>query len=211
LHSKQTIDKEFLIWFAGFFDGEGCFSIEYYINKKGEKRPRRVDLFIGQSGDKGLKICEEIRSVLGGKIRINSRKEGSWNPCYIWHISNREGVIKIAEAILPYLKVKKEEVKEKLKILHRWRETGRKFWTPEEIALLKKYPHLPATILAKILQRHNYDHVRHKKAKLGLRSNIPPLIANKMFKIAEKNQFKEEILNKLHNIALNHIKQRESA
>jgi len=34
MHSNQTVDEKFVIWLAGFFDGEGCLHFNYYVNKR---------------------------------------------------------------------------------------------------------------------------------------------------------------------------------
>jgi len=166
---EKTIDKEFLIWLAGFFDGEGCFSINYYINKKGEKHPRRARLSISQAGERGLKICKEIQSVLGGAVRLVSKKKKNWKECYVWSVCSHDDIIRVAELILPYLRVKQDEVREKLELLKRCKENGRNRWTDEEIERLKKLGHLPATQLTKYFPRHTYGSIKAMKVKLGLR------------------------------------------
>jgi len=162
---KKAIDKEFLIWFAGFWEGEGCLSIDHHTTGN----PRRVSIFVGQAGDKGKKICEEIQSKLGGKVRLHQRRKENWKECYVWEINSRDKVIEIVEMMLPYLRFRKDEVEEKLKILKKWRDNGRKNWTQEEIELLKRLGHLPATQLTKYFPNHTYNSIKQKKTKLGLK------------------------------------------
>jgi len=210
---KRKVDKEFLIWLAGFFDGEGCLSLTYYTNSEGERSIRSARLFIGQAGERGRKICEEIRAVFGGKVRKYKPKNENWKECYIWLVSERDDIIRIARALLPYLRVKKEEIEEKLRILEQWKENGRHPWTHSEIELMRKYPHLPATIFARIFKNHTYESVRHKKMKLGLHSNLPPLISNRLLKEFEKMKKEgkslNEILDRLNRIAIEYLSKRE--
>jgi len=206
MHSNQTVDEKFVIWLAGFFDGEGCLRFNYYVNKRGERKPKNVRLFIGQAGEKGKAVCEYIRSKIGGRVKLRMRQKKNWKDAYVWIITKREEVVRVLKMLLPHLRVKKKEVEEKLEILRNWMREGRKYWTHEETALLKKYPHLPVTILAKVLKRRSYDQVKNKKVQLGLKSLLPPLIANKLLKIAERNQFREEILDELHNMALSYLR-----
>jgi hypothetical protein len=62
-------DPEFWAWFAGFVDGEGCFSIT--VSTVGEKRYTQPMFQIAVRADE-RPILEEIRDRLGcGRIRVH--------------------------------------------------------------------------------------------------------------------------------------------
>jgi len=108
----ENADKEFIAWLAGFFDGEGTLYISFYKTNS----PRNVKLRIGQSGERGKKICEEIARKLGGVVLEYQPKNPRWKKVYIWEVRERDRVIEIAELLLPYLRVKAGE---KIKIFER--------------------------------------------------------------------------------------------
>ncbi|MCC6049680.1 MAG: hypothetical protein LM580_03180 [Thermofilum sp.] len=161
----ESFDREFIIWLAGFFDGEGTLCIMFYS----KNHPKSVRLQIGQTGERGKLVCEEIARKLGGTVTEYQPRNPRWKKVYVWTVKERDRVIEIAEMLLPYLKVKRAEVEEKLKILKEWNENGRKWWSEREIELLKLLGFLPATKLTEIFVNHPYNSIKGTKKNLGLK------------------------------------------
>ena len=100
--------KEFIIWFAGFWEGEGSI----YIH------PKQNSFFIevcqsitGKNRAKTVKRCFlEIKKHLGGHVYEYS------NPCKLlrWRCYKIECTKKICKDILPYLRIRKKEIKSML-------------------------------------------------------------------------------------------------
>ena len=103
--------KEFIIWFAGFWEGEGSV----YMH------PKQNSFFIEvcQSIDKKnrvetVKNCfSMIKKNLGGHVYEYS------NPCRLlrWRCYKKEFTRKVCNDILPYLKLRKEEIKNMLALI----------------------------------------------------------------------------------------------
>lgn len=87
-------------WIAGFFDGEGCISIQ---SDKG----LRV-IFINTRRDVLLAVSEGFGGV--GKLKVKKRIPGErgTRPCYQWITWGREAQ-RVLETLLPYLVIKKSE------------------------------------------------------------------------------------------------------
>jgi len=91
------------IWMAGFFDGEGniqpYLSAPIYSNRYGQYSLRVNVVNTSHS------ILEQFSSF-GGTIRETS-KTSTWKMCYRWDVTG-SAAKRFLEAVLPYLKLKKE-------------------------------------------------------------------------------------------------------
>jgi hypothetical protein len=96
-------------WIAGFFDGEGCVSINSGTNGRTEKRYVKVSVSIAQ---KDRDILEKIREQHGGKIY---EYKSSNSHALFWQ--KQCDVKKILEELIPYLIIKKEKAIEALEII----------------------------------------------------------------------------------------------
>ena len=117
---KKILNNNFLPWFAGFFEGEGCF----YISKK-----NIAHLSIQQS-DKynGESVIKILKEKLGGNIN-HAGKYQSWT----WQLGNSKIIVQIIESILPYTRFKTQELKNKIKQVKDYfsrncKICGRTFW-----------------------------------------------------------------------------------
>lgn len=100
---SKLSEKEFYIYTAGFFDGEGCFTInKQIINNKIYYHPQ---IFITQCDKRPLEIIKE-------KINIPSYIRPLYTnnilAAYIFNIRKIEDCILFINKILPYVIVKKE-------------------------------------------------------------------------------------------------------
>ena len=92
----QEIRTEDLIYFAGFFDGEGCVSCqEPYRN------PRPYLIFANNNKN----VLEQAQQLFGGKIYQQSK----WR-CWQLFIMKAEEVEKTATALLPFIRIKKKQL-----------------------------------------------------------------------------------------------------
>jgi hypothetical protein len=130
-------DHDFLVWFAGFFDGEGHIQIR--VSGKFSRCPR---LNIGQAeGNNGEAICKEIQSHLGGQVRklnttlhkdrINRQQVWCWDLCRMYQIK------KLLTAMLPYLRVKKKKAVQAIELITE-KEKYYHTWLPHEIDFIKQ-------------------------------------------------------------------------
>ena len=112
-------DREFLIWLAGFFDGEGCITMNRI------RRGGRVILFprvvIAQSNPAILSLIQ--RAV--GRGEVYRKQKRKWKDPYEWVITGSEAV-EVMKCLLPFLRIKREQAEVFLKLPagRRWRRVG---------------------------------------------------------------------------------------
>lgn len=126
--------QEFLIWLAGFVDGEGSIGISRVSKKDGRISYNRV-FFCITNTDK--KILEKIRKFFGiGNVKIkkknplleSNKSRFGKRDCYDFGLGKKQAREVIRE-IYPYLQVKKRQAKLVLDLpAQRWimsRKTGK--------------------------------------------------------------------------------------
>jgi hypothetical protein len=107
----QPYDDGFGHWFAGFFDGEGCFGV-YKANYKGRhaKFGWRCQAQISLRAD-DRPILEEIAARTGvGRVHMQGKGLAAVdrNPCAAWFVRTREGCAVIVDIFERYpLRAKK--------------------------------------------------------------------------------------------------------
>lgn len=90
-----------LIWTAGFFDGEGCVSLNR-LKAGGTQR----QLSLSASHEAAVR---RVREVLGeGNVYYRAPRQPTHRPMWTWVASSR-GADRAAEKLLPYLVVKREQ------------------------------------------------------------------------------------------------------
>lgn len=110
-------EKNFRIWFAGFFDGEGSIGI-YFTHKidsgDGVRRYQWEPKFSVYQDSESL--IREIHTKLGGNIHRCGGKDGrAWACVWTWRRA-----IFIARYLQPYSKVKREQVDAFLDAMRQW-------------------------------------------------------------------------------------------
>lgn len=90
-------DKEFLIWLAGFVDGEGCISIHGLL----------PTIVIANTNEA---VLQEIKSTLGaGGVYLGSKpKSAQHKQGYFYHIRGHDA-ISLAFSLYSYLRVKRPQ------------------------------------------------------------------------------------------------------
>lgn len=104
-------NKEKLSYISGILDGEGYFGLSKSSRKN--KTEYRARIAIGINDKTGL---IPIQEVFGGKIRVGTVKvnhttKQEYSPAYILSFASESKVREICEALLPYLRIKKEQAK----------------------------------------------------------------------------------------------------
>lgn len=98
----STLPREqWLVWAAGFVDGEGCIFIQY-------RRPTRthyLKLTVPQLNPAPLYI---LQSLFGGALRPKAGRTAPYRRLWIWEVSSRQAADAIQE-MRPYLVVKGAE------------------------------------------------------------------------------------------------------
>jgi len=164
------MNKEFIIWFTGFWEGEGSF----FLNEK----DRGCSLSVSQSGERGEKVISFIKSQFDEILSYSNHltykyKNPKYKLCHIFTVSNRMDMIKVIKLMLPHLKFRKEEIKSALKKLKKWEEEGKAHrWNKEEINFLKEnYKKRTDDELSKLLPRHTKKTIVDKRLELNLRKH----------------------------------------
>jgi hypothetical protein len=100
----------FIVWVAGFFDGEGSVFVEIAKNKNTRRGVRNLlTVSITQTSTPCLRL---IKDQFGGNIAAitQSRRRNMNNSvCYIWRVRSKDAIA-FLEVIAPYVVVKKEQV-----------------------------------------------------------------------------------------------------
>lgn len=144
--NTQEVDREFLAWLAGFWEGEGSFSLR-------ESKYRHPRLSINQGDRSPLDLIQKKLGV--GKVyEQNKGKAGRFSkkPIYKWDVWRRDDVIAVARAMLPFLKFRREVVQPKLEFLEKLDRTHMDWTNAEDEFLIKNF-HLPQKKLAMTLKR----------------------------------------------------------
>ena len=95
--------KEKIIYIAGFFDGEGCFSMrEKHDNKE---NTYGISILLTNTDLRPLQLTQK---VFGGKISTRSRKKANWKTTYDLKIHTFKACADMCRQIKPYLIIKKE-------------------------------------------------------------------------------------------------------
>lgn len=114
---KIPKEKTKLAYLAGLIDADGCIR----INKENRIQ---IDVTNTQLG-----MIEWVKENFGGRIAFEekSKKFDGWSDCYRIEIRKTKDVVKILEAIKPYLTIKQEKADELIKrgkeIIKRYKRT----------------------------------------------------------------------------------------
>ena len=103
-------DLNFIVWAAGFFDGEGSVFVEISKNKNTRRRVRNLlTASVTQTSTPCLNL---FKQCFGGNITpiTKSRRQHMNNSvCFVWRVRSKDAIA-FLEAIAPYVVVKKEQV-----------------------------------------------------------------------------------------------------
>lgn len=103
-----------MLWFTGFFEGEGCFSIKTHRNLF------EVSLQLSQSEkNNGEFVCKMLKNKLGGGVCFHGRDDGKCS-MWIWSLCKKRDVVRLMGKILPFCQCRKEEFEQKLTTVKKW-------------------------------------------------------------------------------------------
>jgi len=149
-------DEVFIIWLAGFFDGEG------HIRKK--EFQITVSQTVSEAAEKIFRTCI---SHFGGKLSLKRAKKPEHNDILIWTLMNRDDCENFLEVILPYLRLKRADANKMLERI-RMSRLGKSPWFENDLVrLIELWPEYSLSKIAKILRRGSKN-VRKKAKELGL-------------------------------------------
>ena len=96
---------------AGIIDGEGCIDCQIMYPKQGYTyyniRPR---LRVAMTQSAGC-LLEQLEAAYGGYISHRKSRKLSEKDSMSWEIAGKTFMVKLLEAILPHLVLKKEQAK----------------------------------------------------------------------------------------------------
>ncbi len=100
----------FLVWAAGFFDGEGTVLVQVAKSKSCRRGVRTM--LSAAASQTSLPCLNMLKERFGGCISVTNRN-GERNPrhsvAYIWSVRNKDAMA-FLHAIYPYTVVKKEQI-----------------------------------------------------------------------------------------------------
>jgi hypothetical protein len=99
-------DIEDIIWFAGFFDGEGCITIRH--NKRNRGNGHSYNLLLQISGTHYPTVDKLVQIWRLGKALYIKPKTTTRKPSWGWRVRNRDALF-ILETIYPYLVTKRND------------------------------------------------------------------------------------------------------
>jgi len=181
----EGVDREFLAWLAGFWEGEGSLLVKRYrrnkingakvsietIHRRENCLKLQCDLSIAQKDKTPLLL---IQSKLGGRIQkdysSSPRNRFSRSVIHVWHLNKRKEIVELMENLLPFLKFRASGVIERLKRIEAWDKEVwyHARWEPwEEKIIRESYDNLSDKELMKLLPRRTWRSVKNKRKKLG--------------------------------------------
>lgn len=101
------IDRDTIIYLAGFADGEGTVNIYKQIRQSRSSPTYRCELTVGNTNEESVNLYQK---TFGGKTSGRQRSIPNSKFYYQWWVYSG-GMVKALEAMLPYLRIKREAAK----------------------------------------------------------------------------------------------------
>jgi hypothetical protein len=130
----DSMDREYLCWLGGFFDGEG------FVTFRNRPSGRHFILGVGQSGDRGRAVLQELmdRSEVGQMREVKRREH--YQPFWDWRVTRVHDVVWFGELLLPFLRVKHEDVAAMLDVAKSVLPTMRApFYSAREVQFIERH------------------------------------------------------------------------
>ena len=109
-------------WIVGFVDGEGCFSIALYPNRKSSLGWQVLPDFVVVQAERSLNVLYELKQFFGcGGIYVNRRHDNHRENLYRWNVRSQADLM---TRIIPFFEqyplrtAKKEEFAKFREVLH---------------------------------------------------------------------------------------------
>ncbi len=122
------MDKDYLIYIAGFFDGEGCIGLYGYPPNRG-LTSHNIRLMVSVSNTK-REVLDGLKTNFGGGVTLMSKSKTSikWKKCYQWRVTGKQAET-FLKSIYPFMRVRKPQAEVALK----YRETVRDIYHHETL------------------------------------------------------------------------------
>jgi len=130
MNQNKWSEKD-LIYFAGFFDGEGCFNIRVHHPKHDKTRSHYMCRICVTNTDK--RIMDWMMEKIGGNFHQRTRAT-HYKPVFHWSYSGPP-MTEFIKAILPFLLLKKEHAETMIKFRNTFTKGNRTPLTEEEITI----------------------------------------------------------------------------
>jgi len=109
-------------WIVGFVDGEGCFSIALFRNRKSSLGWQVLPDFVVVQGKKSINVLYELKEYFGcGGIYVNRRHDNHREDLYRWNVRSQADLV---TRIIPFFEqyplrtAKKDEFLKFREVLH---------------------------------------------------------------------------------------------
>ena len=114
----NTPSKDFIIYLAGFFDGEGSITI-----RERTDRIKSLDIRVGitQSFPRGRLLLKEIEYILGiGSVYHKEVTKRGWH----FIVTKVDDCRDLLVLMVPHLKIKRSEAITAIEIIDKWKKSG---------------------------------------------------------------------------------------
>jgi hypothetical protein len=122
---RLDVDRDFLLWLAGFVDGEGTIAL-YPTYKQGTVRPYSVFMPRFAIANTNYEMLVKIQSKIGGGIRTNHNVGPTSKVCHQLQINGHAKVVPVLLALRPYLKMKQTQCDLVLEHSYAWLASPRR-------------------------------------------------------------------------------------
>jgi hypothetical protein len=138
--NTQKADREFWIWLAGLFDGEGTILVSKYTRTRDEYLRVVPEVMISNTSKP---VMMNIAETIDMPLSERKREDRKW--IYELRIRKMENIVLFLEKIIPYLRIKRTQAELlyvycKSRVERPWRSK----YTNEELQLFNKIRELNA-------------------------------------------------------------------
>lgn len=132
--NTQRADREFWVWLAGFFDGEGSILLGRYTRKRDGFLRIKTEVLVANTGKI---VMQEIADNLDMPLYEEKRADRKY--LYTVRICKLENVVLLLEKIIPHLKVKRLQAELLYAYcMSRLQKPHRSEYTQEELQIFSK-------------------------------------------------------------------------
>lgn len=163
VHDLIAMNKKFTSWLAGFWEGEGSFSVSTTYTQKGTK----VQCCVLQIAQANKEILDYIKAEVGyGAVYPVKKSKGK--QMFNFAVAKREDLIKLVTELIPFTRFRTLQLQTKLKLVQDYyNNMVHKPWTKAELSFLRKNYKLSASEIALTIKR-NPQNIRAMRKRLGL-------------------------------------------
>lgn len=108
-------------YLAGFFDGEGCISVQKSKSYRNPLNPAKYYTVRLSTANTNKDVIDYLEKLWGQKLRVYTRKmsdpRGNRRPCYHLECDKKDAVITFLKGIYPYSIIKKRQIELALRLI----------------------------------------------------------------------------------------------